>query len=205
MSFLMLHLLTYFKCGRVETARNIFSTMAKNNVEAWNVMISGHVSAGYYLEALAIYNDMKLAGIKPDAITLTSALVSCSQLGALEHGKEIHKCIIDCKLESNEIVMGSLLDMYAKCGAVSEAFEVFDELPERDLVSWATMIAAYGSHGEAFEALKLFNGMRHSNVKPDRVAFLAVISACAHAGLVDEGYQYFNLMVSGDGIQPSAE
>uniref|UniRef100_A0A3Q7EV92 DYW domain-containing protein n=1 Tax=Solanum lycopersicum TaxID=4081 RepID=A0A3Q7EV92_SOLLC len=179
--------------------------MAKNNVEAWNVMISGHVSAGYYLEALAIYNDMKLAGIKPDAITLTSALVSCSQLGALEHGKEIHKCIIDCKLESNEIVMGSLLDMYAKCGAVSEAIEVFDELPERDLVSWTTMIAAYGSHGQAFEALKLFNGMLHSNVKPDRVAFLAVISACAHAGLVDEGYQYFNLMVSGDGIQPSAE
>ncbi|TMX03816.1 hypothetical protein EJD97_013781 [Solanum chilense] len=195
----------YFKCGRVETARNIFSMMAKNNVEAWNVMISGHVSAGYYLEALAIYNDMKLAGIKPNAITLTSALVSCSQLGALEHGKEIHKCIIDCKLESNEIVMGSLLDMYAKCGAVSEAIEVFDELPERDLVSWTTMIAAYGSHGQAFEALKLFNGMLHSNVKPDRVAFLAVISACAHAGLVDEGYQYFNLMVSGDGIQPSAE
>uniref|UniRef100_A0A3Q7JCR4 Pentatricopeptide repeat-containing protein n=1 Tax=Solanum lycopersicum TaxID=4081 RepID=A0A3Q7JCR4_SOLLC len=171
----------------LNTARNIFSTMAKNNVEAWNVMISGHVSAGYYLEALAIYNDMKLVWIKPNAITLTSALVSCSQL------------------ESNEIVMGSLLDMYAKCGAVSEAFEVFDELPERDLVSWATMIAAYGSHGEAFEALKLFNGMRHSNVKPDRVAFLAVISACAHAGLVDEGYQYVNLMVSGDGIQPSAE
>ena len=161
--------------------------MAKNNVEAWNVMISGHVSAGYYLEELAIYNDMKLVWIKPNAITLTSALVSCSQL------------------ESNEIVMGSLLDMYAKCGAVSEAIEVFDELPERDLVSWATMIAAYGSHGQAFEALKLFNGMLHSNVKPDRVAFLAVISACAHAGLVDEGYQYVNLMVSGDGIQPSAE
>lgn len=195
----------YFKCGRVETAQNIFSKIAKNNVVAWNVMISGYVSAGYYLEALGIYNDMKLAGIKPDAITLTSALVSCSQLAALEQGKEIHKCIIHNNLESNEIVMGSLLDMYAKCGAVSEAFQVFDELPKRDLVSWTTMIAAYGSHGQAFEALKLFNEMLHSNVKPDRVAFLAVISACAHAGLVDEGYHYFNLMVSGCGIQPSAE
>ncbi|KAF3643898.1 Pentatricopeptide repeat-containing protein [Capsicum annuum] len=195
----------YLKCGRVETAQNIFSKISKNNVEAWNIMISGYVSAGYYLEALAIYNDMKLVGIKPDAITLTSALVSCSQLAALEHGKQIHKCIIDNRLESNEIVMGSLLDMYAKCGAVSEAFEVFDELPERDLVSWTTMIAAYGSHGQAFEALKIFNEMLHSNVKPDRVAFLAVISACAHAGLVDEGYHYFNLMVSGYGIQPSAE
>lgn len=195
----------YFKCGRVETAQNIFSKIAKNNVEAWNIMISGYVSAGYYLEALAIYNDMKLAGIRPDAITLTSALVSCSQLAALEQGKEIHQCIIYNRLESNEVVMGSLLDMYAKCGAVSEAFEVFDELPERDLVSWTTMIAAYGSHGQAFEALKLFDEMLHSNVKPDRVAFLAVISACAHAGLVDEGYHYFNLMVSGCGIQPSAE
>ncbi|CAN4123712.1 unnamed protein product [Withania somnifera] len=195
----------YFKCGRVETAQNIFSTIAKNNVEAWNIMISGYVSAGCYLEALSIYNDMKLAGIKPDAITLTSALVSCSQLAALEQGKEIHQCIIYNTLESNEVVMGSLLDMYAKCGAVSEAFEVFDELPKRDLVSWTTMIAAFGSHGQAFEALKLFDEMLHSNVKPDRVAFLAVISACAHAGLVDEGYHYFNIMVNCCGIQPSAE
>nr|XP_016511815.1 PREDICTED: pentatricopeptide repeat-containing protein At5g27110 [Nicotiana tabacum] len=195
----------YFKCGRVETAQNVFSKITKKSVEAWNVMISGYVSAGYYLEALDIYNDMKLAGIKPDAITLTSALVSCSQLAALEQGKEIHKCIIDNRFESNETVMGSLLDMYAKCGVVSEASQVFDELPERDLVSWTTMIVAYGSHGQAFEALKLFNEMLHSNVKPDRVAFLAVISACAHAGLVDEGCHYFNLMVSVCDIQPSAE
>nr|GME10225.1 pentatricopeptide repeat-containing protein At5g27110 [Ipomoea batatas] len=101
--------------------------------------------------------------------------------------------------------MGALLDMYAKCGAVSEAYEVFHQLPERDIVSWTSMIVAYGSHGQASEALRLFHEMLQSNVKPDNVTFLAVISACSHAGLVDEGCHYFNLMVTDYGIKPSIE
>nr|GMD21467.1 pentatricopeptide repeat-containing protein At5g27110 [Ipomoea batatas] len=195
----------YFKCGRVENAKRIFSTTPKGDVTAWNTMISGLVSAGNYLEALDIYSDMKMGGIKYNAITFTSILVACSQLAALEQGKEVHKRIIESKLDSSEIVMGALLDMYAKCGAVSEAYEVFHQLPERDIVSWTSMIVAYGSHGQASEALRLFHEMLQSNVKPDKVTFLAVISACSHAGLVDEGCHYFNLMVTDYGIKPSIE
>ncbi|PWA54777.1 tetratricopeptide repeat (TPR)-like superfamily protein [Artemisia annua] len=168
-------------------AEYIFKKMPKTNVVEWNLMISGYVAAGSYLESLGIYNDMNAAGIKPDAITFTSILAACSQLGALERGKEIHKCIIEGKFESNEIVMGALLDMYTKCGAVDEAQQVFSQLPERDLISWTTMMTAYGSHGRAFKALKLFQEMQDFNIKPDRVVFLGVISTCSHAGLVKEG------------------
>ncbi|CAA2962942.1 pentatricopeptide repeat-containing At5g27110 [Olea europaea subsp. europaea] len=175
----------------------------KNNVVAWNVMISGYVSTGCYVESLGIYDDLREAGIKPDAITFTSALAACSQLAALERGKELHNCIVESKLDSNEIVMGALLDMYAKCGAINEAQGVFNHLSTIDLVSWTSMIVAYGSHGQAFEALKLFDKMLKSNMKPDRITFLAVISACSHAGLVDEGHHYFNLMVNNYGIQPA--
>ncbi|KAL3529966.1 hypothetical protein ACH5RR_009288 [Cinchona calisaya] len=195
----------YFKCGNVVPAERIFCKMAKNNVMAWNVMISGYVSVGCYFDALDIFNKMKEVGIKPDAITFTSILASCTQLAALEQGKEIHKFVVESKLESNEIVMGALLDMYAKCGAVNEALFVFNQLPQRDLVSWTSMIVACGSHGQAYEALKLFGEMLHSNVMPDRVSFLAVISACSHAGLVDDGYHYFNLMVNDYKIQPTIE
>ncbi|KAL3841134.1 hypothetical protein ACJIZ3_025725 [Penstemon smallii] len=193
----------YFKCGNVPLAEKVFKTMPKSNVVAWNVMISGCVSTGKYFEALGTYDEMREKGIKPDSITITSALSACSQLAALERGKDFHKFIIENKLDSNEIVMGALLDMYAKCGAVEEAASVFDRLSTKDLVSWTSMIVAYGSHSRAFEALNLFDEMLQTRIKPDRVTFLAVISSCSHAGLVDKGRYYFNLMVNEYGIQPT--
>ncbi|XP_047336625.1 pentatricopeptide repeat-containing protein At5g27110 [Impatiens glandulifera] len=195
----------YFKCDKVASAETIFQKMPRSNVVAWNVMISGYVSSGSFFEALGLFAEMKEAGIEPDDITFITSLTACSQLTALEQGKEIHGDIIDRKLENNEIVMGALLQMYAKCGAVLEASKIFSELPERDLISWTSMITAYGNHGQAVDALKLFEEMLQSNMKPDRVTFLAVISACSHAGLVDEGFKFFNCMVSDYGIEPTVE
>ncbi|KAJ4825518.1 hypothetical protein Tsubulata_022183 [Turnera subulata] len=168
-------------------------------------MISGYVTVGNYLKALELYEDMKAVGVNPDAITFTTLLPACSQLAALEKGMEIHRSITENGLEANEIVMGAILDMYAKCGAVDKALTVFNQLPSRDLVSWTSMITAYGSHGQAEEALKLFSEMQQSSVKPDGVTFLAVLSACSHAGLLDEGYYYFNQMIMQYNIQPQIE
>ncbi|XP_044478722.1 pentatricopeptide repeat-containing protein At5g27110-like [Mangifera indica] len=195
----------YFKCGHVSAAENVFDRMSKTNVVSWNVMISGYVTVGDYFKSLAIYGKMKESGVNPDAVTFTSVLASCSQLAALEKGKEIHKCIVESELETNEIVMGALLNMYAKCGAVDEALNVFNQLPERDLVSWTSMITAYGSHGQAAKALKLFDEMRKSNTKPDSVTFLAILSACSHAGLVDEGCHYFSQMTFEYNLKPKIE
>ncbi|KAM1149637.1 hypothetical protein ACFX15_029603 [Malus domestica] len=131
--------------------------MPKTNATSWNVMISGYVKMGDYFGALAMYDDMKVASVRPNAITVTSILSARSQLAALEKGKEIHRTLIDSELvETNEIVMGALLDMYAKCGVVDEALNVFNSLPDRDLVSWTSMITAYVTHGQGLEALKLF-------------------------------------------------
>ncbi|XP_021891229.1 pentatricopeptide repeat-containing protein At5g27110, partial [Carica papaya] len=177
----------YFKCGRVQAAVHIFKKTPKMDAISWNVTISGYVTMGNYFEALGIYNDMREAGVRPDAITFSSVLSACSQLAALEKGKEIHSSVIESELENDEVVMGALLDMYAKCGDVNKALQTFYKLPERDAVSWTTMIAAYGSHGQALEALTLFRDMLKSNSKPDRITFLAVLSACSHGGLVDEG------------------
>ncbi|XP_024963443.1 pentatricopeptide repeat-containing protein At5g27110 [Cynara cardunculus var. scolymus] len=192
----------YFKCGHAQSAESIFKKMPKTNVVEWNLMISGYVAVGLYLEALETYNAMNAAGVAPDGITFTSILAACTQLGALEKGKDIHRSIVSGEFESNEIVMGALLDMYTKCGAIDEAQDVFSRLPERDLISWTSMITAYGAHGQASKALKLFQEMQGLKIKPDRVLFLAVISTCSHAGLVNEGCYYFNQMVHDYGIQP---
>ncbi|KAM2308147.1 hypothetical protein COP1_030299 [Malus domestica] len=195
----------YFKCGSVSSAKIVFDKMPKTNAASWNVMISGYVKVGDYFGALAMYDDMKVAGVRPNAITVTSILSACSQLAALEKGKEIHRTLIDSELETNEIVMGALLDMYAKCGVVDEALYVFNRLPDRDLVSWTSMITAYGAHGQALEALKLFGEMQQSYAKPDGVTLLAVLSACSHVGLVDEGCHYFSQMITDYGIKPRVE
>ncbi|XAR60289.1 hypothetical protein NMG60_11033596 [Bertholletia excelsa] len=195
----------YLRCGSFVLAESVFRKTPRTNVVAWNVMISGYVSTGSYFEAFRIFRDMEEAGIKPNAITFTTILTACSQLAALERGRDIHKRVIESKLENDEIVMGALLDMYSKCGAVEEALCVFNQLPERDLVSWTSMITAYGNHGQALEAFNLFRKMEKSNVKPDRVTFLAVISACSHAGLVDEGCYYFSSMINNYGLEPTVE
>ncbi|GAB4835271.1 hypothetical protein Ancab_000180 [Ancistrocladus abbreviatus] len=195
----------YFNCGSIKSAEYVFHQTPKANVFCWNVMISGYVRAGYFYEALGIFRYMREAGVKPDPVTFTGILPACTQLGATDEGKQIHNYIIENKLEKNETVMGALLDMYAKCGALEEALGVFNQLPERDLVSWTSMITAYGSHGQAFESIKLFNSMQQSNVKPDGVTFLALISSCSHAGLVDEGCHFFNQMTTQYRIQPTIE
>ncbi|KAL2322446.1 hypothetical protein Fmac_026825 [Flemingia macrophylla] len=195
----------YFKCGKVGLAENIFNLIPKSNVVFWNVMISGYAAEGNFFDALGLFSEMTKSFVEPDAITFTSVLAACSQLAALEKGKEVHNMIAERNLDNNEVVMGALLDMYAKCGAVDEAFGVFKCLPERDLVSWTSMITAYGSHGQAYEALELFTEMLQSDVKPDRVTFLAILSACGHAGFVDEGCYYFNQMIHVYGIMPRVE
>lgn len=195
----------YFKCRDVALAERVFSKLSKARTVVWNVMISGYVSVGNYFQALGTFNEMKLAEVAPDAITLTSVLSSCTQLGALEQGKEVHKIATKGKMETNEILMGALLDMYAKCGAFDEALSVFNNLPKRDLVSWTSMIEAYGYHGQAYEATKLFEKMLQSGIKPDRVTFLAIISACSHAGMVNEGLHFFSLMLNVYKIRPNVE
>ncbi|KAG9441225.1 hypothetical protein H6P81_017079 [Aristolochia fimbriata] len=195
----------YFKCGSVSSAFWVFQRIPKADTISWNVMISGYSAVGSYFDALNLFCEMRNNGVRPDAVTFASILPVCSQLGALEKGKEIHDYIIENKFGSNEIVMSALLDMYAKCGSVDDAIEVFNRLPIRDFVSWTSMITAYGSHGQATKALELFHEMQKSGAKPDSVTFLAVMTACSHAGLVDEGCSYFNHMINIYGLEPKLE
>ncbi|KAM7279506.1 hypothetical protein ACFE04_006640 [Oxalis oulophora] len=192
----------YFKCGKFEAAEHVFEKTPKETAAPWNVMISGYVTAGNYFKALDIYSKMKGASVKPNAITFTSILQVSSQLTVLQKGEEIHKEITKSKLENNHILMGALLDMYTKCGAVDQARNVFDKLSERDILSWTSMISAYGSNGQAFEALKLFDEM---DIRPDEITFLAVLSACSHAGMVDRGFYYFNQMILKYSMKPKIE
>jgi len=120
--------------------------------------------------------------------------LTCSHLGSLEKGERIHHYIKERGIEFNICLATALVDMYAKCGKLEQARKLFDTMKERDIISWNVMISGYGMHGHAKSAIEIFQQMEKSNVKPNGLTFLALLSACAHGGLVEEGKCLFNRM-----------
>eukprot|EP01018_Ginkgo_biloba_P001220 Gb_33294 [translate_table: standard] len=191
--------------GRVDEALKLFQKMPKRNVVSWTAMIAGLAQNGHGEKALKLFRAMPLAGVKPNSKTFASVLPACASLAALEQGKEIHEEIIKSGFQSDAAVGSALVDMYAKCGSIDNARSVFDKMHRRDVVSWTTIIEGYAMHGCGKEALKLFQQMQHSGVKPNHVTLVSVLSACCHSGLVDEGRQYFDCMSQYYHITPAME
>eukprot|EP01018_Ginkgo_biloba_P003195 Gb_11222 [translate_table: standard] len=195
----------YAKGGSLVSAGKVFDEIPELNVVSWNAMIAGYVKHGQSNQALQIFRQMQLGGFKADQATFASVLDTCSGLAALEPGKQIHAHIFRCGFESNVVVGNALVDMYAKCGSIEYARHVFDKMHQRDVVSWSAMIAGYGRHGRGKEAVKAFEQMQWAGVKPDHITFVALLAACSHAGLADEGWYYFDSMRRDHYITPTAE
>eukprot|EP01018_Ginkgo_biloba_P013574 Gb_33693 [translate_table: standard] len=195
----------YAQNGHVDEALKLFQKMPERNVISWTAMIAGYAQNGHSEEALKLFGQMQLEGMKPNSKTFASVLPACANLAALEQGKDIHDELVRCGFQSDVFVGNALVDMYAKCGSIENARHVFDTMPQRDVVSWTSMISGYAMHGCGKEALKLFRQMQHSGTKPDHVTLVGVLSACCHAGLVDEGWQYFDWMSQYHHITPTME
>eukprot|EP01018_Ginkgo_biloba_P023999 Gb_36140 [translate_table: standard] len=193
----------YAENGHVDEALNLFQKMPKRDLVSWNAMIAGYAQNGYFDDVLKLFRQIQLTGMKPNPDTFANVLPTCANLAALEHGKEVHEDIIRCGFQSDVFVGNALLDMYAKCGSIEDACKVFEKMRMRNVVSWTAMIVAYATHGCSKEALQLFEQMQHSKMKPDHVTFLGVLSACCHAGLVNNGWQYFDYMSRNYHIIPS--
>eukprot|EP01018_Ginkgo_biloba_P030201 Gb_04420 [translate_table: standard] len=195
----------YAKCKTTEFARQLFDGISKRDAVPWSVMIAGYVQSGQGDEAMKLFRQMQLAGVKPNSITIASVLPACAHLSALQQGMEIHDCIFRSGFESDVFVGSALIDMYAKCGSIEAAHQVFDKMVERNVVSWNALIAGYGMHGYGEDALSLFYQMQQSGMKPNHITFIAVLSACSHAGLVDIGWQFFDSMSREYCITPGVE
>eukprot|EP01018_Ginkgo_biloba_P021393 Gb_16101 [translate_table: standard] len=195
----------YAKCGSIENARHVFDKMPQRDVVSWNAMISAYASQGPSQEALKLFYQMQRTSIQPNQFTFASVLPACANLAALEQGMEIHKEIIRSGILCDIVVESAVLDMYAKCGNIEKARNLFHKMPQRNAVSWTSMIAGYAMHGRPKEALKLFEQMQHSGINPNHVTLVCVLSACCHAGLVDKGQHYFDCMSQYYHITPTME
>jgi len=192
----------YSKCGALDIARQLFDNTLKSDVAPWNAMIAGYAQTGHAHESLMLFHQMQLVDTKPDPITILSVIPACAHLAALQQGKVIHAYVISSGFESDVSVGTALIDMYAKCGRIEIARQLFDNMPERNLITWSAMIAGYGTHGYGEDALTFFSSMQEAGIKPDYITFTCVLCACSHAGLVDEGWQYFESMTRDYCITP---
>ncbi|KAK4402218.1 putative pentatricopeptide repeat-containing protein [Sesamum angolense] len=185
--------------------KKIFLGMSKEELVAWNVMTAVYANNSMSTEAIDLYLQMETNGIQPDAITIASVLPACGDLSAVSLGKRIHEYVEMRGLKPNLSIENALIDMYAKCGCLVEARKVFDEMQMKDVISWTSMMSAYGRSGKGQEAIELFSKMQDLGLVPDSIAFVSILSACSHAGLLSEGRNYFRLMTEEYKIVPRLE
>ena len=195
----------YAKCDRFEEANRMFANLAHQSLVPWTALISAYVQKGLHEEGLKLFIEMQRAKISADAATYASILRACANLASLTLGKQLHSHIIRSGYISNVFSGSALLDMYAKCGSIENALQMFQEMPVRNSVSWNTLISAYAQNGDGDRTLRSFEQMVHSGLQPNSVSFLSVLCACSHCGLVEEGLQYFNSMTQMYKIVPKRE
>ncbi|XXG82330.1 hypothetical protein AAC387_Pa10g0305 [Persea americana] len=196
----------YARNGRNSDAMHLFKRMPVKDLFSWTALISGFVQNGDGVRGLKLFVEMRSERVEiSDPFILSTAVGAASDLAVLELGRQLHCLVVVLGYESSIVVGNALVDMYAKCSVISAAKQVFDNVPQKDIFSWTTMIVGAAQHGQAEESLALFNSMLHAGFKPNDVTFIGLIYACSHAGLVDQGRQLFDSMIKDYKIVPSLQ
>ncbi|TKV97427.1 hypothetical protein SEVIR_9G493500v4 [Setaria viridis] len=196
----------YAKCGALGTARRLFDGMPERDVSSWTAMVWGLARSGTPRDAVGMFRAMLSddggGGAKPNEATVVSVLHAAASTGALACGEALHSYALKRGLAGEQVVGNALINAYAKCGDARMALRAFDELPEKDMVSWGTVTMAMAVNGRCRAALLLLSLMLRRGVRPDGAVFLALLSACCHAGLADRALEVLDAMRRVYGIAP---
>lgn len=194
----------YANVGDVETARLFFDVAPMRDRGIWGAMISGYVHSSCFKEALYLFRSMQSTDVEPDEAIFVSMLCACAHLGALDVGIWIHRYVDGLRLPSSVRLNTALIDMYAKCGNLKLAKRIFDEMPQKDTISWNAMISGIAIHGDGESAIQLFREMEKSGVKPDDITFISVFTACSYSGIAHEGIRLLDRMCRVYNIEPKS-
>ncbi|KAK7307922.1 hypothetical protein VNO77_41405 [Canavalia gladiata] len=195
----------YSKCGKMELSKHVFSKLPELDVVCWNSMLAGFSINSLEQDALSFFKQMRQLGFFPSEFSFATIVSSCAKLSSLFQGQQIHAQIIKDGFVDDIFVGSSLIEMYCKCGDVSGARCFFYMMPGKNTVTWNEMIHGYAQNGYGHEALCLYNDMISSGEKPDDITFVAVLTACSHSALVDEGVEIFNAMLQKFGVVPKLD
>lgn len=195
----------YAKCGSLEDVRKVFYRMEERDIVSWTTLVTAYSQCSEWEEALAIFSQMREEGFTPNQFTFSSVLVACASLCLLEYGRQVHSLICKAGLDTDQCIESALIDMYAKCGSITEAQKVFQRIPNPDTITWTAVISGYAQHGLVEDAIQVFKRMEQIGLKPNAVTLLCVLFACSHGGMVEEGLYYFQQMEDSYGLVPEME
>ncbi|KAI5078978.1 hypothetical protein GOP47_0006649 [Adiantum capillus-veneris] len=184
----------YVNCGLLSKAKEVFDKLPARDVVSWTTLIAGCVNHEQHEEALQYYEKMEQSGIFPNSVTFVSSLRACGNMGLTDKGQTLHAEIMRKDLLECDLVGNSLVDLYAKCGMLSKAHEVFEVLSVQDAVSWNTLITGHAHLGTSESVFCLFDRMVDDMMDPNTSTFLSVLNACSHAGVVEDGVTIFGAM-----------
>ncbi|KAG6437527.1 hypothetical protein SASPL_102445 [Salvia splendens] len=181
----------YTKQGRFDEARDVFRSMPERNVVCWNTMISGCSQSGRNEEAVNLFNEMLREGVTPIQSSYPCAIIAAANIGSIRLGRSIHASAVKHLGQLGLFIANSLISLHAKCGEMEDSLLAFRKMRERNVVSWNALICGYAQNGEGNAAVDVYDRMKLTGLEPNSVTLLGLLLACNHAGLVDEGCEYF--------------
>eukprot|EP00249_Psilotum_nudum_P005992 c19378_g1_i1 orf=48-1511(+) len=176
----------YGGCGSLRDARGVFQKLHPRNVISWTSMIAAYAQNGCCKEALQLYRQMSVNGVKPNEITVLAILATCGILACLALGKLFHAMVVGSALQTHAVET-ALINMYGKCGSLIDARNIFDKMHQRNVPSWNAMIATYAQNGHGDEALALFEQMELEGLLPNKITFLHILDSCAGLASIAKG------------------
>ncbi|KHG24825.1 Putative pentatricopeptide repeat-containing -like protein [Gossypium arboreum] len=195
----------YAKCGNMEKARYAFDGVPVKDIVTWSTMIQGYASNGLPKEALDLFFQMQKEKLAPDRYSMVGVLSACARLGAVELGDWASKLMDIEEFLSNPVLGTALIDMYAKCGSMTQAWEIFKRMKEKDVVVWNAAISGLAMNGHVKPAFGLFGKMEKSGILPNANTFMGLLCGCTHVGLVNDGRRYFDSMNRVFSLTPTIE
>ncbi|XP_074278041.1 pentatricopeptide repeat-containing protein At1g18485 [Silene latifolia] len=172
-------IVAYAKCRSVASAYSIFRGITTKTINSWNAIIDGYAQYGDPGKAIIIYLEMKFLGLNPDLFSLNSLILACSELRLLSSGKEIHGFALRNGLDKDSFISVSLLSFYFRCDKLNYCRSVFDQIENKNLVSWNAMISGYSQQGSPVEAFDIFRHMVEKGIQPNAITITSLLAACS--------------------------
>ncbi|KAI5057022.1 hypothetical protein GOP47_0028840 [Adiantum capillus-veneris] len=195
----------YVKCGRLDDARSVFNCLHSRDIVSWGTLMMGFAGAGDGLSVMELFKGMLKEGLMPDKVTLLCGVKACGMLGASESGNWVHAASVEVNLETDVVIATNLVEMYANCDSIDDGCRVFKGMSDRDTALWGALIAGYASTGHFAQVHACLIDMQKQGLMPGDVIFTSILAACSRAGLVEEGFIYFRMMVEDFRISPTEE
>ncbi|XP_058002641.1 pentatricopeptide repeat-containing protein At3g49170, chloroplastic-like [Hevea brasiliensis] len=195
----------YARSGNMENARKTFDVLFEKNLISYNTIVNAYAKSLNSEESFELFIEIEDTGTQVDAFTFASLLSAASSIGAIGKGEQILARILKSGFNSSLHISNALISMYSRCGDIEAAFQVFNAMGDRDVISWTSMVTGFVKHGFAVRALETFHKMLEAGVRPNEITYIAVLSTCSHVGLISEGWKHFKSMSMEHGIVPRME